>query len=459
VVKQIRDFFQQGEKVQQTIRENRAQRSPGRGVGAPGLNCIVLGGGGREYAIAWRLARCDSVAHIDVVPGNAGVALFSRVLDFPPRDVARLQQHLAAAAIDLAIVGPDELIADGIGDHLRRASVSVVAPSREASKIEWSKTFGKELMHEAGVPGPRWETFTTAQNARNALDRNLWAAPLVVKADGLAAGKGVTVCRTTAEAISALGTPPTNGGRVVFEEVLEGDEASLQALVDGETVVALPPARDHKRLGDGDTGPNTGGMGASSPTTVLPDDDAQSVADQLIAPIARALAARGTPYRGVLYAGVMKTKSGFKVLEYNARFGDPEAQVTLPRIGGDFARLMAALGDGRLREYVAQNPVRFSQRAYVDVVLCAEGYPGVPRTGDLIAGLDRLPDGVYGFHGATAATASGGFLTMGGRVMHIVASGANVAEARDRAYQGAERVTFKGKFYRSDIAASGVAVA
>jgi len=314
-------------------------------------------------------------------------------------------------------------------------------------------------MREVGIPSPRWETFTTPQAARNALDRNLWAAPLVVKADGLAGGKGVSVCRTTAEAIMALGTPPTNSGRVVFEEVLEGEEASLQALVDGDTVIALPPARDHKRLGDGDTGPNTGGMGASSPTTVLPDEEAQAVADQLITPIARALARRGTPYRGVLYAGVMKTKSGFKVLEYNARFGDPEAQVTLPRIGGDFAKLMAALGEGRLKEFVGQNPLRFSQRAYVDVVLCAEGYPAVPRTGDRIEGLDQLPDGVYGFHGATASTPAGGFITMGGRVMHIVASGANVAEARDRAYQGAERVTFKGKFYRSDIAASGVAVA
>jgi len=458
-LKQIRNYLRHGEKVQQLIQEQRKQRSPGRSQGAPGLNCIVLGGGGREYAIAWRLARCDSVATIDVVPGNAGVALFSRVLDFPPGDVGRLQQHLAASAIDLAIVGPEDLIAAGIGDHLRRASVAVVAPSKQAAKIEWSKTFAKELMTETGVPSPRWETFTTADAARNALDRNLWKAPLVVKADGLAAGKGVTVCRSTEEALMALGTPPTNSGRVVFEEVLEGEEASLQALVDGETVVALPPARDHKRLGDGDTGPNTGGMGASSPTTVLPDEDAQRVADEVIRPIAVALAGRGTPYRGVIFAGLIRTKSGYKVLEYNARFGDPEAEVTLPRIGGDFAKLMQALGEGRLRDYVAQNPVRFSQRAFVDVVLCAEGYPGSPRTGDKIEGLDRLPDGVYAFHGATAATPTGGFITTGGRVMHIVAGGASVAEARDRAYQGAERVTFTGKFYRSDIATgSGVAV-
>jgi phosphoribosylamine--glycine ligase len=257
----------------------------------------------------------------------------------------------------------------------------------------------------------------------------------------------------------ALGTPPTNSGRVVLEELLEGEEASLQALVDGETVVALPPARDHKRLGDGDAGPNTGGMGASSPTAVLPDEDAQRVADEMIAPIARALATRGTPYRGVIFAGLMRTKSGFKVLEYNARFGDPEAEVTLPRIGGDFAKLMIALAEGRLREYVAQNPLRFSQRAFVDVVLCAEGYPGSPRVGDRIDGLDKLPDGVYAFHGATATTPAGGFVTTGGRVMHIVAGGSTVAEARDRAYEGADRVTFAGKFYRSDIARGGVAVA
>src|SRR5258705_2361373 len=429
-MKAIRDYFRHGEKVAQLIEQQRKQRSPGRAIGAPGLNCMVLGGGGREYAIAWRLARCDSVATIDVVPVNAGVALFSRVLDFPPRDVGRLEQHLAASAIDLAIVGPDELIADGIGDHIRRASIAVVAPSKAAAKIEWSKTFAKELMTEAGIPSPRWETFTTPEQARNALDRNKWAAPLVVKADGLAAGKGVTICRTLEQALMTLGTPPTNGGRVVFEEVLEGEEASLQALVDGETVVALPPARDHKRLGDGDIGPNTGGMGASSPTTVLPDEDAQRVADEVITPIARALAARGTPFRGIIFAGLIRTKSGFKVLEYNARFGDPEAEVTLPRIGGDFAKLMVALGEGKLREYVAAEPMRFSKRAYVDVVLCAENYPGTPKVGMAVEGLDRLPESVLAFHGATKRGPSGNVLVNGGRVEHIVASGENLARKR-----------------------------
>ncbi|HEY6957565.1 MAG TPA: phosphoribosylamine--glycine ligase [Candidatus Limnocylindria bacterium] len=456
-MKRFKELIDDGARLRRIINEQRMTRTPSRSGGAPGLNCLVLGGGGREYAIAWRLARCDSVASIDVVPGNAGLALFARVLDFSARDAMRLQQHVAASHTDVAIVGPDELIAEGIADHLRRASIATVGASRDASRIEWSKTFAKELMRDAGVPTARWESFPSADHAREALSR--WQPPLVVKADGLAAGKGVTVCRTTDEARVALGTPPTSGGAVVIEEVLEGDEVSLQALVDGETVVALAPARDHKRVGDGDTGPNTGGMGAVSPTTVLPDDEAQHVADELILPIARALAARGTPYRGVIFAGLMRTHGGFRVLEYNARFGDPEAEVTLPRIGGDFAKLMLALGDGKLAEYVREHPVRFSQRAFVDVVLCAEGYPASPKTGARIEGFDRLPEGVYAFHGATKAAPGGGFITGGGRVIHIVAGGANVAEARERAYQGAEIITFEGKFYRSDIAVGEVVAA
>ena len=446
-----------GERVYQKIWENRKQRSPGRSPGAPGLNCLVLGGGGREYAIAWRLARCDSVATIDVTPGNGGLVLFTRLLDFRPDDVGRIEEHVTASHIDLGIVGPDELIAKGMGDVLRRSGIAVVGASREASRVEWSKKFAKELMDEAGVPTARWEAFADAANAAQALDR--WGAPVIVKADGLAAGKGVTLARTLDEAREALATPPANSGVVILEEPLEGEEASLQALVDGETVVALPPARDFKRAHDGDAGPNTGGMGAFSPMAILPDDGAQDIANELIAPIAKALLRRGVPYRGVLYAGLMRTRDGWRVLEYNARFGDPEAEVSLPRVGGDFARLMQALGEGKLASYVATNPMRFSQRAFVDVVLCAENYPGPPKTGMRIDGLDRLPDGVYAFHGATRRDAAGNVLVSGGRVIHIVASGETVAQARDLAYAGAERVSFEGKFYRSDIARQEVAVA
>jgi len=452
----VRDIIG-GDKVYKIIREQRARRSPGRAPGAPGLNCLVLGGGGREYAIAWRLARCKSVATIDVTPGNAGMPLFTRILAFPPDDVARLEQHIVASHIDLAIVGPDELVAKGLGQALGRGGISSVGPSREAAKIEWSKTFAKELMAEAGVPTARWESFVDAPTAREGLDR--WGAPVVVKADGLAAGKGVVVARSADEVKDALIDPSVGGGRVVFEEVLEGDEVSLQALVDGETVVVLPPARDHKRVGDGDTGPNTGGMGAVSPTTALPDDQAQRLADEVIAPVARALVARGTPFRGVIFAGLIRTRAGWRVLEYNARFGDPEAEVTLPRIEGDFAGLLYALGEGRLAEHVAKEPVRFSDRAYVDVVLCAQNYPATPKLGMPIRGLDRLPEGAYAFHGGTRRDPKGNLVVAGGRVIHVVASGATVAEARDLAYEGARQIEFEGKFYRSDIAAQEVTVA
>ena len=446
-----------GEAVYKKIYELRRQRSPRRSAGAPGLNCLVLGGGGREYAIAWRLANCNSVTTIDVVPGNAGLSLFTRVLDQRPDNLVWLEEHVLASFIDLAIVGTDELVAAGLADSLRRSGIAVVGPSRDAGKIEWSKSFAKELMAEAGVATARSESFADAVAAKEGLTR--WDGPVVVKADGLALGKGVTIARTREEAAEALATPPANSGRVLLEEVLEGEEVSLQALVDGETVVALPPAGDHKRARDGDTGPNTGGMGAFSPTTVLPDDQAQAVAEETIAPVAAALAKRGLPYRGVLYAGLMKTAGGWKVLEYNARFGDPEAEVTLPRIEGDFAKLLFALGEGKLAEYVAAEPIRFRQRAYVDVVLCAANYPGPPKTGMAVEGLDRLPENVLAFHGATKRGPNGDVLVSGGRVMHVVASGETIAEARDRAYAGAERVSFEGKFYRSDIAQREVVVA
>ncbi len=434
------------------LAEFKAQRPIGRSAGAPGLNCLVLGGGGREYAIAWALARASSVANIDTAPGNGGTALFTRALDLDLADGSALARHVAASLIDLAIVGPDELVAQGLGDVLRRCGIAVVAPSREASRIEWSKTYAKELMAEAGVPTAAWTSHANAEAARSALAER--DGPVVVKADGLAAGKGVVVARDRTEALEAVATPGVGGGAIVLEEVLDGDEISLQALVDGETVVALPPAKDHKRAGDGDTGPNTGGMGAFSPTEALPDSEAQGVADQLIGPIAHALVQRGTPYRGVIFAGLIRTRDGWKVLEYNARFGDPEAQVTLPRLEGDFGKLMLALGEGRLAAYVTENPLRFSPEAAVSVSLCAEGYPWSSRRGDPIeVAPEGMPEGVYLMHAGTRRVGAQ-FLTTGGRALHVVGTGDTVAEARRRAYAGVDRVGFHGKFYRSDIGAS-----
>lgn len=416
----------------------------------------MLGGGGREYAIAWALARAKSVATIDVAPGNDGMALFARLVDVPPADVARLEQHVAAARIDLAIVGPDDLVAAGIGDALRRTGIASVGPSREAGRIEWSKAFAKEVMDEAGVPTASWRSYPDVAAAAAALDER--DGPVVVKADGLAAGKGVVVARDQDEARAALLSAVIAKGAVVLEEVLEGEEASLHALVDGETVVALPGARDHKRVGDGDTGPNTGGMGCYSPTRILPDDEAQDAASALIAPVARVLAKRGTPYRGVIYAGLIRTRDGWKVLEYNARFGDPEAEVLLPRLEGDFAQLMLALGEGRLAQHVSESPVRWSGRAYVSVALCAEGYPGKVESGAPIGGLEDLPQGAWAFHAATKRSGTQ-FVANGGRVIHIVAGGDDVAEARRLAYEAAGRVSWQGRFYRSDIAAREVEVA
>ena len=442
-------FFNDGARIRKIIAEQRAQRSPGRQHGGAGLNALVLGGGGREYAIAWRLARCDSVLTIDAIPGTPAMSLFARVIDLPLDRADRIEQHIAASHIDLVIVGPDEPIAAGIGDALRRTGVTVVCPSRSAAKLEWSKSFAKDVLSEAGVPTASFRVFPDAATARLGLKDG----PVVVKADGLAGGKGVVVARDRAEAEAALASSALAGGTIVLEEVLSGEEASLHALVDGETVVALPPARDHKRAGDGNTGPNTGGMGACSPTSALPDDEAQALADRLIGPVARVLVQRGTPYRGVLYAGLMNTADGWKVIEFNARFGDPEAQVILPRLGGDFAKLMQALGDGRLAAYTHTNPVRFSQRAYVSVALCAEGYPGRPRVGDAIT-IGDLPDDVWTFHAGSRRAADGSFVTAGGRVLHVVAQGDTPAHARDRAYAGAERITWRGRFYRSDIAAT-----
>ncbi len=438
------------------IREQRARRTEVRSAGATGMHTLVLGGGGREYAIAWSLARASSVTTIDAIPGNPGMGLFARIVDIPLTDLARLEQHVAASRIDLAVVGPDDLIAAGLSDVLRRGSVAVVGPSKEAGRIEWSKAFAKELMDEAGVPTASWKSYPNAEAAAAALEGR--DGSIVVKADGLALGKGVVIARDRAEALTALRTPPISTGPVVLEDLLVGEEASLQTLVDGETVVALPPAKDHKRVGDGDTGPNTGGMGAYSPCEVLPDDEAQDVADAVVAPIARALARRGIPYRGVIYAGLIRTADGWKVLEYNARFGDPEAEVTLPRLEGDLGKLFLALGEGRLAQHVAASPLRFSPRAYVSVALCSEGYPGAVQSGHPIDGLDALPEGVWAFHGATK-TAGGRFVTAGGRVIHVVGGGDTVSDARRRAYWGAERIQWKGRFYRSDIAASGVRVA
>jgi phosphoribosylamine--glycine ligase len=444
------------DKVHDIIKEQRAQRTPGRQA-SPGMHCLVVGSGGREHAIVWRLLLDRQVGAIDAVPGNAGTAVIARNVDSLRADDAhRIALHAVNTRIDLAVVGPDEGIAAGVADELRRAGVPTVGASREAGRIEWSKSFAKELMERAGVPTARWWTFDDlgafAQFAAD-LDR-----PVAVKADGLAAGKGVVLAENREETVAAAraaleeGRFGAAGKRIVVEELLEGEEVSLQALVDGETVIALPTSRDYKRAGDGDSGPNTGGMGAYSPSSRVADAEAQALADRFIAPIARALAQGGTPFRGILYAGLLFTADGPYALEYNARFGDPEAEVVLPRLGGDFSALMLALAEGRLAEHCAAQPLEIRPQAAVDVVVSAVGYPGTAIVGETIQGLLDIPAGTLVFHSGTRRL-NDSFVTSGGRVLHVVGRGETLASAREAAYAGVERIRFPSAFHRRDIAA------
>jgi phosphoribosylamine--glycine ligase len=416
-----------------------------------------VGGGGREHAIAWRLLLDPGVGAVDVAPGNGGTSLIARnVENLPVRDAHRIAQHAVKNDIDLAVVGPDEAIAAGVADELRRAGIPTVGPSRQAGRVEWSKSFAKELMEHAGVPTAPWWVFERvdefAEFARDA-DR-----PLVVKCDGLAAGKGVVVARDREAAVAAARAALEDrrfgdaGARIVVEELLEGEEVSLHALVDGPTVVALPTSRDYKRALDGDTGDNTGGMGAHSPATRVGDGEAQELCDRLIAPVARELERRGLPYRGILYAGAMVTADGPYVLEYNARFGDPEAEVILPRLRGDFSALLLALANGRLAERLAAQPLEFSDEHTVDVVVAAAGYPAKPTVGEPIAGLFDVPPGTLVFHGGTRRV-DDSFVSTAGRVAHVVGRGATLRDAREAAYRGVERVRFASAWHRSDIAA------
>jgi phosphoribosylamine--glycine ligase len=448
--------FLLGNKVHENIRRQRAQRTPSR-IPVPGMQCLVVGSGGREHAIAWRLLLDRAVGAVDVAPGNGGTSLIARNIDnLSIADAHRIAQHAMKNQIDLAVVGPDDAIAAGVADELRRAGVPTVGPSREAAKVEWSKSFAKEVMEQAGVPTPAWWTFDSiddfAEFARDA------QRPLVIKADGLAAGKGVVVAKDRDEALAAARAALEDrkfgdaGKRIVVEECLKGEELSLHALVDGDVVAALPTSRDYKRAGDGDSGANTGGMGAYSPSSHVDDASAQSLVDRLIAPVARELAGRGTPYRGILYAGVMLTEDGPYVLEYNARFGDPEAQVVLPRIGGDFSAVLLALAQGRVASYLDEHPLELSKDNAVDVVVAATGYPAKPTIGERIEGLFDLPSGTLVFHAGTKRV-NDTFVTTGGRVVHVVGRGASLEDARDAAYRAVERITFPSAFHRSDIAA------
>lgn len=393
-----------------------------------------MGSGAREHALAWRLAQCAGLSELHAAPGNPGIAQLGRCHPVRAEDGDGLLALARTLDADLVVVGPEAPLVAGVADELRRNGVAVVGPSADAARIEGSKSFAKEVMRAAGVP--------TAEQLSVA------RPPCVVKADGLAAGKGVFVCRTADELDVALRSVSALGGGVVIEELLEGEEVSLLALTDGRNVVPLPPAQDFKRADDGDAGPNTGGMGAYSPVPWLAD--AGALVDAVHRPVVAELARRGTPFVGCLFAGLMITPAGPRVLEFNARLGDPETQVLMPRLDGDLLELLAATARGDL----AGAEVRVRGDAAVTVVLAAPGYPArSDYAGVAIDGIEQAEaEGAVVFQGGTAVR-DGQLVTHGGRILSVTATGPTVEAARDGAYRAVERVRFEGARFRRDIAA------
>ncbi len=416
------------------------------------MKILVLGGGGREHALCWKINQSPLVTELACSPGNAGIAQICQCLSGDPLDVA-LQ-----FGADLVVVGPDGLLADGVADKLRAAHIPVFGPSQSAARLESSKIFTKNLLQKYGVPSAKFAAFESADAAKNYLQSQP-NGPIVVKADGLAVGKGVVVAANRAEAIAgvdevtqiAQSTSPGDGGRIVIEEMMSGPEISFFALTDGQTLLPLIEARDYKRAFDGDEGPNTGGMGCFSPVADWTPQLREQVIETILKPTLAGLQAEKIEFRGVLYCGLMLTSDGPKVVEYNARFGDPECQLIMARLQDDIVPILmacAGLGTRKLSDF----QLNWRGDAAVLVVMAAANYPATPRKGDRISGLNqRMSNETVIFHAGTE-TQNGEFVTNGGRVLGVAALGADLETARARAYEIVESIEFDGAQYRSDIA-------
>jgi phosphoribosylamine---glycine ligase len=416
------------------------------------MNVLVIGSGGREHALAWKIRQSPRVKRVFCAPGNAGIADVADLVPVAADDVAALARFAREEHIDLTVVGPELPLTLGISDEFQRQGLRIFGPNREAARIEGSKAFTKGLLRRHGIPTGFFGTFSDSDEAARYVAEV--GVPIVVKADGLAAGKGVIICRTLKEAEEAIDEIMRTrifgdaGARVVIEEFLEGEEASFMALLDGRTVLPLASSQDHKRAFDGETGPNTGGMGAYSPAPVITPAMQERIMREIMAPVLDALSDPAIDYRGVLYAGLMITESGPKVLEFNARFGDPECQALLVRLKSDLVPLMDACIDGRL----SAASVEWDERAAACVVLAAGGYPAAYERGKVIRGLDTLrgwENGVV-FHAGTAQR-DHSMVTNGGRVLGITALGATIRDAVAEAYWAVERIHWDGIQYRRDI--------
>jgi len=415
------------------------------------MKVLLLGSGAREHALAWKLAQSPLVDTLFAAPGNPGIAAHAELVALDAGDQGAIAGFCRVEGVGLVVIGPEQPLVEGLGDRLRADGVPVFGPGAAAARLEGSKGFTKLLCARAGIPTARFARATTLQEAEAALDQ--FGLPVVIKADGLAAGKGVVIAASAAEAEAALasmfgGGFGAAGACVVIEEYMEGEEVSFFALSDGQAVVPFGSAQDHKRVGDGDTGPNTGGMGAYSPASIFTPDLEARVLGEIVGPTVAALATEGTPFVGVLYAGLMLTAQGPKLVEYNARFGDPECQVLMARLESDLAELMLAAATGRLADAPAP---RFSDEAALTVVVAAEGYPGTPRRGGRIAGIEEAAaTGAMIFQAGTALR-DGELVAAGGRVLSVTALGADVAAAQAQAYAAVDKIDFEEGFFRSDI--------
>lgn len=415
------------------------------------MNILILGSGGREHALAWAVMQNPKCGKLIVAPGNAGIEMIAECANFDINDGAAVVGFVEENAIDFVIIGPEAPLAAGVADDLRAAGVLTFGPSKAAAQLEASKAFTKEICDASGAPTAGYARFTEATPAKEYIRAQ--GAPIVVKADGLAAGKGVIVAMDEQAALDAIddmfgGEFGAAGAEVVIEEFMEGEEASWFILCDGENVLPIGTAQDHKRVGDGDTGPNTGGMGAYSPAPVMSDSVIQKAMDEIVKPTVLEMAKRGMPYQGVLYAGFMIKDGQPRLVEYNCRFGDPECQVLMMRLGAQALDLLLAAAEGRLD----QAQVNWADDHAITVVMAANGYPGAYAKGSVIKGLDTLPEDSKNmvFHAGTAVK-DGAIVSVGGRVLNVTARGESLKEARDRAYAMIDGIEWPGGFNRTDI--------
>ncbi len=422
------------------------------------MNVLIVGSGGREHALAWKIVKSPLVGKTYAAPGNAGIADVAECVNIKTDDIESLLAFAKREAIDLTVVGPETPLVAGIVDRFQAEGLKIFGPTRAAAKLEGSKVFSKSIMKKYKVPTAEYRVFENTNDAKQYIVE--CEPPIVVKADGLAGGKGVIICNTAEEGVRAVNDLIEQqifgeaGKRVVIEQFLQGEELSVLAFTDGEKILPLASAQDHKRVYDNDLGPNTGGMGAYSPCPLVNEAQLDAVVQKAIRPIVKGLAQEGIRYTGVIYAGLMMTEKGPFVLEYNCRFGDPETQAILPRLKNDIVPVLLQVAEGKLK----QNTLEWDPRACVSVVMASGGYPASYKKGFIIKGLDELKPkrDVVAFHAGTVRGADRQYITDGGRVLAISALGTDLKEARERAYQAIDSIFFRDMHFRKDIGLKGL---